>query len=252
MLGLVLWKQGRLDQAATALRKAIELRPELAETHCNLGLVLRQRGEFTSALERLKRGHELGSQRADWPYPSALWLKECQRLIELDGRLPAVLSGETRPANANERREYAELRYYKNLYVASARLWAGAFADGLRPDDDLNAGYRCSAASAAALAGCGQGSDPDTLAEGERARWRGQALEWLRADLLAYRELRDGGKTDDFRFVRQRLRHLLTDPVLAGVRDPAEVAKLPPGEREGLASYWSEVRELLSEVETTK
>ena len=34
----------------------------------------------------LERGHELGSQRKDWHYPSAEWVRECRRQLEVAGR----------------------------------------------------------------------------------------------------------------------------------------------------------------------
>ena len=45
-----------------------------------------------------ERGHELGSRRKHWPHPSARWLRQCRRLNELAGRLPALLQGKTRPS----------------------------------------------------------------------------------------------------------------------------------------------------------
>ena len=47
------------------LERAIELKPDSAETYCNLGNALRQLGEFRQALAAFQRGHELGSRRPD-------------------------------------------------------------------------------------------------------------------------------------------------------------------------------------------
>jgi serine/threonine protein kinase/Tfp pilus assembly protein PilF len=81
-LGIALMKQGRPKEAEAAYDRAIALRPEHAEAHCNLGLALWQQGEFVRALAALKRGHALGSRRPNWPYPSAQWVQECQRLLD--------------------------------------------------------------------------------------------------------------------------------------------------------------------------
>jgi serine/threonine protein kinase/Flp pilus assembly protein TadD len=89
VLGNTLARIGRLDEAAAAQRRAIERQPDYAEAHCNLGFVLRKQGDLAQALAALKRGHELGSRRPRWPYPSAQWVQECQRLVEREGRLPA-------------------------------------------------------------------------------------------------------------------------------------------------------------------
>jgi tetratricopeptide (TPR) repeat protein len=87
-LGNALARKGRLEESAAAYRRAIELNPDYAEAHCDLGLALRRQGDYVRALAALQRGHELGSHRPDWPYPSAQWVKECQRLVELNGRPP--------------------------------------------------------------------------------------------------------------------------------------------------------------------
>src|SRR5262249_54668178 len=158
-LGTPLGPEGRPDEAAAAYRRAIELKPDLPEAHCNLGRALQRQGEFTKALAALQRGHELGSRRKGWPYPSARWAEECRRLGDLEGRLPAVLRGDAPIADAFERNEFARLCFYKQLNVASARLRAEAFTADAKLADDRQYGNRYEAACAAALAGCGRGAD---------------------------------------------------------------------------------------------
>jgi tetratricopeptide (TPR) repeat protein len=244
-LGNVLIEKGHVSEALAAWRRAIELNPELAEAHCNLGVALQRQGEFTPALAALKRGHELGSRRPDWPYPSARWLRECKRLVELDERLPAILRGETQPADAAERNEYAHLCYCKKLYAASARLRAEAFAADPKLADDLNAGSRYDAACAAALAAAGP------LDDKERVCWRKQALEWLRADLAANAKLLESGQLKDRERVRQRLRQWRRDPDLAGVRDPAALAVLPTSEQQACKQLRAEVEALFNKASDT-
>jgi serine/threonine protein kinase/Flp pilus assembly protein TadD len=81
-LGFLLFQQGHLDRAARSFRRAIALQPDLADVHCHLGLVLQKQGAYAEALAELKRGHEMGWQRNHWPYPSARWVEECQRMVE--------------------------------------------------------------------------------------------------------------------------------------------------------------------------
>jgi len=245
-LGIALARKGRLDEAAAALQQAIQLKPDFATAHRNLGLALQQQGEFARALAAFQRGHDLGSRHPDWPYPSAKWVREFQRLVELDGRLPAVLRGEAQPASAAERNEYAQLCYCKKLYAASARLRGDAFTADPKLADDLQAASRYDGACAAALAGCGRGADAGRLSDQEKARWRKQALQWLRADLAANAKLLESRKPRDRQLVLQRLRHWQRDQDLAGLRDSAAMAKLPADEQEACRQLWAKLGALVA------
>src|SRR5262249_9139343 len=160
-----------------------------------------------------------------WHYPSAQWVRECERLVEIDARRDAVLRGETTPASAAESNEYAQLFRYHSLHAASARFRAAAFADDPALADDLKAGHRC----AAALAAAGQALASGELSGKERVRWRQQALEWLRADLAANRKLLASGTPGSREEIERRLRRWQCDRDLASLRDKAALAKLPPG-----------------------
>jgi superkiller protein 3 len=248
-LGNALLGKGRLDKAVAAYHRAIGLKPDYAEAYCNLACALRQQGEYAQALTAMKQGHELGRRRSDWPYPSARWVKEYQRLSELEGRLPAVLRGEVQPVDAAERNTYALLCYDKKLYAAAARMRNSALTADPKLADDLEAGYRYDAACAAALAGCGQGEGAD---DKEPVHWRRQALECLRADLAAYGQRLESGKPGDRQLVRQRLRGWQGHQDLAGLRDPDAVAKLPADEQKTCQQLWAEVQALLTKAEAAQ
>jgi serine/threonine-protein kinase len=83
---------GKLDLAADEFRAAIQRDPNYAEAHCNLGLVLQNQGDHAGAVEMLRKGHDLGSRRPGWRYPSAQWVAEAEReLAVAQGRaLPAA------------------------------------------------------------------------------------------------------------------------------------------------------------------
>ena len=74
-------------QSKPVLSDLIALKPDMPEAHCNLGSALSLKGRFAEALISLRRGHELGSKNPRWPFPSAQWVKECERLVELDAKL---------------------------------------------------------------------------------------------------------------------------------------------------------------------
>jgi serine/threonine protein kinase/Flp pilus assembly protein TadD len=248
-LGIALHLNGRSQEAAAAYREAIRLNEDYAEAHCNLAHILRDQGQFAEALALERRGHELGSRNPRWPYASAQWVKECERLVELDGKLPAILSGKEQLASAAERAEYAGVCQKKRLYAAATRL----FGEAIAAQRDLVAspanGVRYDAACTAALAGCGAGQDAARLTDTECAGFRKQALDWLRADLDAWCAQLDKDPEKARPEVARRMRHWLRDADFTGVRGPDALAKLPGAEREEWQKLWAEVAATLAQAQ---
>jgi len=245
-LSILLREEGDLEGAIRHARRALDINPDYAEAHITLGEILRDQGSFTEALEALRRGHNLGSRRSDWDIPSAQLIRNAERLVELDSKLAAVLKGSP-PADNAERLELASLCQHpgKRLYAAAARLSAEAFAADPMVASDLQQQYRYNAACAAALAGCGKSKDDPALDDKTRARWRKQSLDWLRDDLKLWSRQIDGNEPPQNDRTGQSLKHWLSDPDLAGVRDPDAIAKLPTGEQEDWRRLWAEVERLV-------
>jgi serine/threonine-protein kinase len=257
-LGSALRASGDLPGAIAANRAAIHLQPDSAEAHCNLGQALRQAGDFAGALAELRRGHELGSRRPGWPYPSAEWVRQTERMAALAGRLETVLGGEAGPADDAERLALAQMCYDTRRYAAAARLWAEALAADPKLADDRRAQHRYNAACAAALGAAGQGRDEPWPDESSRARLRAQALGWLRAELAIWSKLSaTAGKPNalgrllgavDRDTIRATLKHWRVDPDLAGVRDALALVKLPAAERDAWRALWVDVDALLRDA----
>jgi serine/threonine protein kinase/Flp pilus assembly protein TadD len=248
-LGIALRAKGRIDEAIAEYRLAIALKPDDPSYHFNLGRALRQRGEFRKALKEFRRGHELGSKRPGWRYPSAQWVRQYERLVELDEKLPGFLERKATPASAAERIELAGLCILKRLDGAAARFYEEAFAAEPKLADDLGAAHRYNAACAAALAGCGRGKDAAGLDDKERGRLRRQALAWLRADLEAWCRLldKDPGKLRSASV--GVLQHWLADPDFVGVRGPEALAKLPEAERQPWQKLWDDAAKALARAQ---
>jgi tetratricopeptide (TPR) repeat protein len=243
-LGKALDRQKDFGGAAVAYRKATQLRPEYAEAHCNLGQVLRKQGRFAEALVALRRGHELGTRKPGWRYPSDRWVREVEPVAALEVKLPAVLAGREQYASAKEYLLAADLCWRcQKRYAAAARLFTEAFAIDATLVEMLDA-YRYRAARAAALAGCGQGKDAAGLDDKECAHLRLQALDWLRADLGAWRRLLEKEPDKDRPAVAQQMQHWLADPDFAGVRGAAALGKLPEAERPQWQKLWAEIESL--------
>jgi serine/threonine-protein kinase len=242
-LAITLGLQGSLDEAIAAYRKTVELAPDHALAHCYLGLRLRQRGRFAEAVAAVRRGHELGSARPGWRYPSAEWVRRCERAAELDRRLPAVLAGKDRAAGPGEAAELAEVCTCKRAYAAAARLYAEAFAGEPALLEARRPRHRYNAACVAALAAAGQGEDAGKLNDAERAELRGRALGWLRADLDSLSKRQQKADEPAKAALRRELGHWKRDPDLAGVRD---VEGLPRAGRPAWRRLWADVDGLLA------
>jgi serine/threonine-protein kinase len=251
-LGLALAAQGKLEQAVGHYEEALRIDPKKAEAHCNLGEVLRRQGRFEESLACYKRGHELGTKRPGWRYPSARWVRDAERLAALERRLPVVLKGEARLTSAAECLDFARFCQSTKRYAAAARFHADAFAADPKLAADPRSSNRYHAACAAALAAAGQGADAPKPDDKERARLRGQALGWLRADLALWRKQVGPAKADSRAAAQRTLRHWRQDADLAGVRGQEALAALPAEERAEWEKLWAEVADLLRQLDAGK
>jgi serine/threonine-protein kinase len=248
--GLAEYRRGRLDAAAATLEG---LGTALGPGFPAPGLVL--------AMARNRQGHPEAARQAlaaavlgyDWSKSKAdnldVWIchvlrREAEALILPE--LPALLAGSRPPRDNAERLALLGACQFEGRHAAAARLYAGAFAADPQLAEDFAAGHRYNAARHATLAASGRGADaPED--DKERARLRGQALDWLKAALTAWGELAEGPAEQRLR-VRESLTHWRADPDLACVRDKDVLAKLPEDERAKWQELWGEVDNLLERV----
>jgi serine/threonine-protein kinase len=168
----------------------------------------------------------------------------------LGSRLPAVLRSDGKPQNAAEGIGFAELAYNTKWFGLSARRYAEAFQADPKLAEDMKDENRYAAACAAALASAGKGDDKPPLGEPERARWRKQALGWLKADLAHWSRQAETGKPEAKELVGQKLRKWKADSDLAGIRDETALRALAEDERKACRALWAEVDELLTKAQT--
>jgi tetratricopeptide (TPR) repeat protein len=252
-LGYILMSQRRLAEAEQELRRAVHLDPKEGKAHGLLGMVLLHQGRFAQARRALGRGLRLLPDNSRYRPLFTRLLGQCRQSLALDRKLTAILKGEARPAGAAELLQLAFLcQQYKKHYATAVRFYAAAFTSDSRLADDLHNQNRYHAACAAALAAAGKGSDADKLDAKEKARLRGQALTWLKADLALRAKQVQSGKPPDRQAALQALKHWQQDPDLAGVRDPVALAKLPEAERREWAKFWAEVNSLLKQAPGAK
>jgi tetratricopeptide (TPR) repeat protein len=249
-LGSALQAKGRLDDAIEEYQRAIALDPKLSLAHGALGEALLQQGRFAQARAATRHCLELLPTNDAYRQSVDRQLQHCEQLLALDEKLPAILKGEAKPIDSDERIRFAWLcQQHKHLYAASARLYTDAFADDPRLAEALGEGIRYDAACAASLAGCGKGKDAGHLPDKERARLRKQALDWLRADLTAWTKVMDKGPPQARQNVVPTLQNWQNNSDLAGLRDKEAVDKLPEAERDACQKLWADVAALLKRTQ---
>jgi eukaryotic-like serine/threonine-protein kinase len=242
-LGFSFLGAGRNEEAITAFRQAIRLDRRFRPASVGLGRALLAKGEFGAARDAVGRVDGRIHPRERMHDPAAV-AREAERMMALETRLPALMRGKDRPADAGESAEFAKLCSYKQLYSTSASLWSEAFA--ARPELALNVGdeNRYQAARAAALAGCGLGNDNPSPDDAARERLRQQALDWLSAELTAVAHLHKNGTPRERGEIPKRLGRWQVDPAWFGLRADAALGSLPVAERQALRDLWSRVETL--------
>jgi serine/threonine-protein kinase len=247
-LGTVLNQMGRIDDAKSAYRTAIRVKPDLDLAHINLGILLLEARADQEALAELRRAAEVAAPNSPVARGAPRLIRLAEEAVARPQRLEAVLRGDDRPRDAADWQGFAYLCQMRGLYVSAVRLWSSAMEADPKLAADPRAVVRYNAACSAAQAGCGQGQDADKLDGEERVHLRRQALDWLRADVDAWRRLLDKGPEKVRPIIVERMRHSLADADFSRVRGPA-LGRLAEAERLEWDELWSDVAKTLARVQ---
>jgi tetratricopeptide (TPR) repeat protein/tRNA A-37 threonylcarbamoyl transferase component Bud32 len=237
-LGLALQFKGDLEGAVAEFKQALVLDPKSAYDQACLGLALQGRGRLAESHKAFQRAAEL-IPKTEPEYP--WYLKErarSERLLQIEDQLPALLEGKNKPASARQMLDLASLCARKRAFADALRFYRDGFAWDAGLAEDLDDDLRSDAADTAVLVAASQGTDV------ARAKNRQQALEWLRADLKAWRKRLESGQPVDRKRVQQVMRNWLIAYEVASVRTPTALAKIPAEERAAWEQLWREVRDL--------
>ena len=235
-LGFQLQAMGRVDEAIDSYQQAVRLDPTYAVAHCNLGDALYQKGRLDEAISSIQQALSIdpASVAAHLNLGSILYRK---------GRVDEAIDWFERALNIDPQYAMAHNNLGVALFVkgrldeAIDHLQRAVRLDPKAAMDSAILGPSLyTAARAAVLAAAGPGSEKGRLDESRRVGMREQALEALRASLELTSLHRKDGKVSEW-----SLSTWQTDPALASVRDPAELAKLPDAEREQWQRLWSDV-----------
>jgi hypothetical protein len=80
--------------------------------------------QFFRPWNMAQRGHELGTNRTGWNYPSAEWVRETERWATLEAKLSAFFECKFQPMDTAERLGLVGVCRAKKLHAAAARFWA--------------------------------------------------------------------------------------------------------------------------------
>jgi Flp pilus assembly protein TadD len=248
-LGMMLGNKGDIDGAFPHFREAARLDPTLAWAHCNVGIVLERRGDLDGAITCYREAVRLEPKH---PHAAAA-LPLAEQLRALVTRLPDVLAGKDKPKDPAEAIAFAQIctQPFQKRYADAARFYADAFAADPKLADNLKPWHRYNAACYAALAGCGKGTDAAKQDDQDRARLRGQALTWLRADLVLLRRRAGSGEAPLRQDAAAKLSHWLIDSDLVGLRPGSEQVPMPAEERAAWDALWADVRAALALAQKT-
>jgi tetratricopeptide (TPR) repeat protein len=243
--GLAEYRQGQFDRAITTMRggasSVLGPAPRLV-----LAMALHRSGRRQEARETFVKAilaHDWRPIQLPVLDPNGWIFHVLRREAEsmLLPNLSAFLDGTYQPADNEERLALLGACQFLNRTHAIARLYTDAFSADPTLAENLDANYRYDAARAAALAGCGHGSDATGLGKVERKRWRDQARQWLHSDLAARARDLDTGSEAARRAVRLALTRWRNEPDLACVRDSDELKKLAEHERKEYLALWAEI-----------
>jgi serine/threonine-protein kinase len=266
--GLSEYRQGHPDKAVPLLQDAALKLGDRAGPPLVLAMAQFRTGSRQDARKTLAtalRTHSWKASGDELVWVSHVLRREAEVLILPD--VPPFHRGGEQPGEDDERLALVRICRSRGLYHAAARLFADGFAADPRLADDLtadclrraaraaqaadrtetlNGECRYFAARCAALAGCGLGNDGNELGDAERALWRTQARDWLRADLAVWAQAADG----EPRMARDLARGMLTlwqtNSDLKGLREPVELKKRSADERKDCRALWDEVARVLS------
>jgi serine/threonine protein kinase/tetratricopeptide (TPR) repeat protein len=250
-LGCALGNNMQYEGAIANFHKAIELMPksakasDFAEAHCDLAEALMSNGQLDEAIaqNRAAAGFVAGDAAVQHQWVLA------KRLAAAQGELTAYLQGKFKPTTVDQRLALATVAKITRRYRTAATLFADAFAADPSLVGDHQAGHRYNAASCAAIAVAGQGVDAGKLDDAEKSHLCKLALGWLRAELSVFAKLLESRQRADRAEGRRELQHWRQDCCLAGVRDPAALAKLSGEDRAACEQFWHEVAVLLKKAE---
>ncbi len=218
------------DDLARFYDDLIAIQPNQAGGYDLRASFRRENGEYRSALADYRKALSLESSDELFRAFAKGTLQHLEAIARWEDKLPAILKGESRPANAFELLEVAEYcAEFEKKYVLAVRFATEAIAADSKLYLQFNKVPQIG--RWAIKAATGAGIDAANLSEVERSQLRKKALIWFRESQAKL----------DKGLVTLLANQLWNDPVLSHVRDTEEIAKLPAEEQAEWNRFWKEL-----------
>jgi serine/threonine protein kinase/Flp pilus assembly protein TadD len=251
-LGFAYALKSQWPEAIVESHELVRLSPNDPMPHYYLGYRLQANGQFTEALSEMRRAHELASKTPGWNQPSAKWVRDCERLLELEREMPAALRQEPPVPPASKLMDFGGVCFMKQWFGAAATFFDRAINAERSWMEAPTFNRRYEAACAAVLAGGPRDKGPDKFDTAARGKFRQKALTWLRIELAARQKLFEQSSDKVRITTRTTMQHWQIDLNLATVRDPAELNHLSEVERRPWQQLWADVERLRQRAESEK
>jgi serine/threonine-protein kinase len=245
-LHALMLRKGRPEEAKRYWDEAVRVAMADPRQRLDYGLKLAELGRYKEAAEVMELAKRDLPERAPRRKQAEKFAAEYAAKYRLETRLPDVRAGRDKPGTPEEALLLAAMCREKGHHLTAVRLEEQALAAKPQLADDLPRAERYNAACDCGLVLAGKGDERATD-EAERARLRGLALAWLRADLTSWSEQ----AAKDPRLgpqARGRLAHWKGDPDLAPVREAKALEKLPAAERDAWRKLWADLDVVLGKL----
>jgi tetratricopeptide (TPR) repeat protein len=237
-LGFAYNAKGQCDRAIPCLKKALELQPKQVTIWDNLASALGEAGELEQARDTLAKLLTLIPQETPRFQAVKKSLEQMEALLGLEPRLPDIVKGEFKPKDFAQGMQFGKLCRVKQHYRAALRLYEEALASNPNAARKLAPINLLVLVRTALLASAGRGSDVPP--EAERPKYRAKALAWLRRYVKTQQEALEKSSSADRHAYQRNIRVLVQHQDLASVRLPI-LNNLPAGERGEWERFWKEV-----------
>ncbi len=239
VLGNLMASQNKLEGAESAYRMSLSLDESDPEARCNLAHCLKRQGRFPEALAEMRKGHERGSQLPWWSYPSALWVAQCEQLVNAEAKLEATVGGPLDDLSHEDLRTFAVACGFKKLHASACVFWEEIMSryPEISHVPQHGDGFHAAMDAALAMEQARAGSEE---APAEQKRLAGLALAWLQGDLAAMKRGLAAGEVS-LSEIQSLLRAWKTFPQVATLR---RFEGLPDAGR--WRAMWSEVDRLMT------